>query len=178
MISRSDKPHLSQHDILFESSVLTSTIIGSLWKKKKRRNPHLRPFFLNKLCFTCFGFYTPLSCNTHSFFSPSFSENDETGVMDSLLEALQSGAAFRDRRKRAPRPRGKSHFHKHTLNLVSLMTEQNCRNCFDAVGYLKNDYESISWVTSGCIVMSFVCCFVLFFWNALIFNIRGRPTVD
>eukprot|EP00066_Takifugu_rubripes_P005695 XP_003969938.1 PREDICTED: protein diaphanous homolog 3 isoform X1 [Takifugu rubripes] len=32
-------------------------------------------------------------------------ENDETGVMDSLLEALQSGAAFRERRKRAPRPR-------------------------------------------------------------------------
>ncbi|KAG7467352.1 hypothetical protein MATL_G00152440 [Megalops atlanticus] len=32
-------------------------------------------------------------------------ENDETGVMDSLLEALQSGAAFRDRRKRAPRSR-------------------------------------------------------------------------
>ncbi|XP_044051300.1 protein diaphanous homolog 3-like [Siniperca chuatsi] len=32
-------------------------------------------------------------------------ENDETGVMDSLLEALQSGAAFRDRRKRMPRPR-------------------------------------------------------------------------
>ncbi|XP_032082156.1 protein diaphanous homolog 3 [Thamnophis elegans] len=28
-------------------------------------------------------------------------EKDETGVMDSLLEALQSGAAFRDRRKRA-----------------------------------------------------------------------------
>ncbi|KAL8189850.1 UNVERIFIED_CONTAM: Diaphanous [Gekko kuhli] len=27
-------------------------------------------------------------------------EGDETGVMDSLLEALQSGAAFRDRRKR------------------------------------------------------------------------------
>ncbi|KAJ8387280.1 hypothetical protein AAFF_G00159030 [Aldrovandia affinis] len=32
-------------------------------------------------------------------------ENDETGVMDSLLEALQSGAAFRDRRKRVPRTR-------------------------------------------------------------------------
>uniref|UniRef100_A0A8C3R760 Diaphanous related formin 2 n=1 Tax=Cyanoderma ruficeps TaxID=181631 RepID=A0A8C3R760_9PASS len=29
-------------------------------------------------------------------------EGDETGVMDSLLEALQSGAAFRDRRKRTP----------------------------------------------------------------------------
>uniref|UniRef100_A0A670K2D4 Diaphanous related formin 2 n=1 Tax=Podarcis muralis TaxID=64176 RepID=A0A670K2D4_PODMU len=30
-------------------------------------------------------------------------EGDETGVMDNLLEALQSGAAFRDRRKRTPR---------------------------------------------------------------------------
>uniref|UniRef100_A0A803TS55 Diaphanous related formin 3 n=1 Tax=Anolis carolinensis TaxID=28377 RepID=A0A803TS55_ANOCA len=32
-------------------------------------------------------------------------EGDETGVMDSLLEALQSGAAFRDRRKRTTRTR-------------------------------------------------------------------------
>ncbi|CAL8263741.1 unnamed protein product [Lota lota] len=30
-------------------------------------------------------------------------EGDETGVMDSLMEALQSGEAFRDRRKRTPR---------------------------------------------------------------------------
>ncbi|KAM9470277.1 protein diaphanous homolog 2 isoform 2-T3 [Clarias gariepinus] len=30
-------------------------------------------------------------------------DGDETGVMDSLMEALQSGAAFRDRRKRIPR---------------------------------------------------------------------------
>lgn len=30
-------------------------------------------------------------------------EGDETGVMDNLLEALQSGAAFRDRRKQIPR---------------------------------------------------------------------------
>ncbi|OXB79450.1 UNVERIFIED_CONTAM: hypothetical protein H355_008345, partial [Colinus virginianus] len=30
-------------------------------------------------------------------------EGDETGVMDNLLEALQSGAAFRGRRRRAPR---------------------------------------------------------------------------
>uniref|UniRef100_A0A8C4GPE5 Diaphanous-related formin 3 n=1 Tax=Dicentrarchus labrax TaxID=13489 RepID=A0A8C4GPE5_DICLA len=41
-------------------------------------------------------------------------ENDETGVMDSLLEALQSGAAFRDRRKRAPRPRGEPVNHGKT----------------------------------------------------------------
>ncbi|KAK9963239.1 hypothetical protein ABG768_006440 [Culter alburnus] len=33
-------------------------------------------------------------------------EGDETGVMDSLMEALQSGAAFRDRRKRTPRNAG------------------------------------------------------------------------
>ncbi|XP_072200892.1 protein diaphanous homolog 3 [Excalfactoria chinensis] len=32
-------------------------------------------------------------------------EGEETGVMDSLLEALQSGAAFRDRRKRTPKPK-------------------------------------------------------------------------
>ncbi|XP_039733103.1 protein diaphanous homolog 3 [Pteropus medius] len=32
-------------------------------------------------------------------------EGDETGVMDSLLEALQSGAAFRDRRKKTPKPK-------------------------------------------------------------------------
>ncbi|CAD7682395.1 unnamed protein product [Nyctereutes procyonoides] len=39
-------------------------------------------------------------------------EGDETGVMDNLLEALQSGAAFRDRRKRIPRNSGfpSSHF--------------------------------------------------------------------
>uniref|UniRef100_A0A8D0HE98 Diaphanous related formin 2 n=1 Tax=Sphenodon punctatus TaxID=8508 RepID=A0A8D0HE98_SPHPU len=37
-------------------------------------------------------------------------EGDETGVMDNLLEALQSGAAFRDRRKRTPRNQGKKHF--------------------------------------------------------------------
>lgn len=41
-----------------------------------------------------------------SFFASvlcSLTEGDETGVMDSLMEALQSGAAFRDRRKRTPR---------------------------------------------------------------------------
>uniref|UniRef100_A0AAX7TJU6 Diaphanous-related formin 3 n=1 Tax=Astatotilapia calliptera TaxID=8154 RepID=A0AAX7TJU6_ASTCA len=64
-------------------------------------------------------------------------ENDETGVMDSLLEALQSGAAFRDRRKRAPRPRGESniphlyrttHTHRnqvHTLSGKTLMEFQS-----------------------------------------------------
>ncbi|KAL2087591.1 hypothetical protein ACEWY4_016419 [Coilia grayii] len=40
-----------------------------------------------------------------SIATATLEKNDETGVMDSLLEALQSGAAFRDRRKRAPRPR-------------------------------------------------------------------------
>lgn len=81
-----------------------------------------------------------------------FSENDETGVMDSLLEALQSGAAFRDRRKRAPRPRGESHIltsiytetKTHTWNLVSLLAETNCRQCFDCSQMFKNNYQSWS----------------------------------
>uniref|UniRef100_A0A8C2RSJ8 DAD domain-containing protein n=1 Tax=Capra hircus TaxID=9925 RepID=A0A8C2RSJ8_CAPHI len=42
-------------------------------------------------------------------------EGDETGVMDNLLEALQSGAAFRDRRKRIPRNPGKSHSSSHGI---------------------------------------------------------------
>uniref|UniRef100_A0A7N6BMV7 Diaphanous related formin 1 n=1 Tax=Anabas testudineus TaxID=64144 RepID=A0A7N6BMV7_ANATE len=42
-------------------------------------------------------------------------EDDETGIMDGLLEALQSGAAFR--RKRGPRQAG-----KHTIN------KQNCKH--------------------------------------------------
>lgn len=37
-------------------------------------------------------------------FDVVFTEDDETGIMDGLLEALQSGAAFR--RKRGPRQAG------------------------------------------------------------------------
>ncbi len=37
-------------------------------------------------------------------FDAVFTEGDETGIMDGLLEALQSGAAFR--RKRGPRQAG------------------------------------------------------------------------
>uniref|UniRef100_A0A8C3GPV5 Diaphanous related formin 3 n=1 Tax=Cairina moschata TaxID=8855 RepID=A0A8C3GPV5_CAIMO len=40
-------------------------------------------------------------------------EGEETGVMDSLLEALQSGAAFRDRRKRIPRGKGSPGINYH-----------------------------------------------------------------
>lgn len=40
-------------------------------------------------------------------------EGDETGVMDNLLEALQSGAAFRDRRKRIPRNPGNTDSSSH-----------------------------------------------------------------
>uniref|UniRef100_A0A8B9KP07 Diaphanous-related formin 3 n=2 Tax=Astyanax mexicanus TaxID=7994 RepID=A0A8B9KP07_ASTMX len=47
-------------------------------------------------------------------------EKDETGVMDSLLEALQSGAAFRDRRKRAPRPRGEFPLFHHLSRPLAL----------------------------------------------------------
>uniref|UniRef100_A0A8B9TEQ3 Diaphanous related formin 3 n=1 Tax=Anas platyrhynchos TaxID=8839 RepID=A0A8B9TEQ3_ANAPL len=54
-------------------------------------------------------------------------EGEETGVMDSLLEALQSGAAFRDRRKRIPRRRVLfllfSCFCRHTTKCQSNHTE-------------------------------------------------------
>lgn len=47
-----------------------------------------------------------------SCFDVVFTEDDETGIMDGLLEALQSGAAFR--RKRGPRQAGTVHIHKRT----------------------------------------------------------------
>ncbi|XP_068173739.1 protein diaphanous homolog 3-like [Antennarius striatus] len=56
-------------------------------------------------------------------------ENDETGVMDSLLEALQSGAAFRDRRKRAPRPRD---------NQQQMISPSSLRQVLKPVNYGNN----------------------------------------
>lgn len=51
-------------------------------------------------------------------------DGDETGIMDGLLEALQSGAAFK--RKRAPRQAGKTHTHTYTtrpeLKLIAALT--------------------------------------------------------
>lgn len=49
----------------------------------------------------------------------SLTEGDETGVMDSLMEALQSGAAFRDRRKRTPRNGKVPEKHSHYLPVDS-----------------------------------------------------------
>uniref|UniRef100_A0A8C1UUV8 Diaphanous-related formin 2 n=1 Tax=Cyprinus carpio TaxID=7962 RepID=A0A8C1UUV8_CYPCA len=69
-------------------------------------------------------------------------EGDETGVMDSLMEALQSGAAFRDRRKRTPR-NGKTAYTcsllllyiSHYLQMNSSSTNDNViiysSSCFD-----------------------------------------------
>lgn len=49
-----------------------------------------------------------------------FTEDDETGIMDGLLEALQSGAAFR--RKRGPRQAGK-HRQEIILNKCSVLVD-------------------------------------------------------
>ncbi|ETE60355.1 hypothetical protein L345_13903, partial [Ophiophagus hannah] len=59
-------------------------------------------------------------------------EGDETGVMDNLLEALQSGEAFRDRRKRMPRPQvvGQGSYGESPLSVsmeVSFGVEVNCQ---------------------------------------------------
>lgn len=61
---------------------------------------------------TTYFLKTDFNCTEINAVFLLFSEGDETGVMDSLLEALQSGAAFRDRRKRAPRPQGKILYEK------------------------------------------------------------------
>uniref|UniRef100_A0A673BHQ9 Diaphanous-related formin 3 n=1 Tax=Sphaeramia orbicularis TaxID=375764 RepID=A0A673BHQ9_9TELE len=68
-------------------------------------------------------------------------ENDETGVMDSLLEALQSGAAFRDRRKRMtispssyrqvlrPVAHGKAKTLKSRTTKTASMLSSDCIRC-------------------------------------------------
>ncbi|KAB0388251.1 hypothetical protein FD755_003207 [Muntiacus reevesi] len=54
-------------------------------------------------------------------------EGDETGVMDSLLEALQSGAAFR--RKRGPRQGVRKAACAATSQLVSELTKEDAMTC-------------------------------------------------
>lgn len=68
-----------------------------IWKHYANLTTLLLFFFLK----------SDFSCTEINIIFLLFSEGDETGVMDSLLEALQSGAAFRDRRKRIPRRQGK-----------------------------------------------------------------------
>lgn len=57
-------------------------------------------------------------------------EGDETGVMDSLLEALQSGAAFR--RKRGPRQGARKAACAATSQLVSELTKEDAMTCVPA----------------------------------------------
>ncbi|TRZ08326.1 hypothetical protein HGM15179_018782 [Zosterops borbonicus] len=73
-------------------------------------------------------------------------EGDETGVMDSLLEALQSGAAFRDRRKRTPRVQGDA-----------------MRN----VSFLTNKTLSVNWLPFPSTALECVlpCYFDFCVWN-------------
>ncbi|XDV51443.1 hypothetical protein PO909_020317 [Leuciscus waleckii] len=75
----------------------------------KQQCEHIRDVFVTV---SSVVFLLPAVCPTGLLVSVELlyvkAKNDETGVMDCLLEALQSGAAFRDRRKRAPRPRGES----------------------------------------------------------------------
>lgn len=61
----------------------------------------LEPYSVSYKC-VC-SYYALYYDNICAFLMCFLPEGDETGVMDSLMEALQSGAAFRDRRKRTPR---------------------------------------------------------------------------
>lgn len=74
-----------------------------------------------------------------------FTEGDETGVMDSLLEALQSGAAFRDRRKRTPKSKGE---HYTCFMLLSRELSQRTTLLYFLIllkSYVKN---AVLWATS------------------------------
>ncbi|XP_010848944.1 PREDICTED: protein diaphanous homolog 1 [Bison bison bison] len=62
-------------------------------------------------------------------------EGDETGVMDSLLEALQSGAAFR--RKRGPRQGVRKAACAATSQLVSELTKEDAMTCLQLPGGQK-----------------------------------------
>lgn len=67
----------------------------------------MKPYALKCVCVSVdtasYSFFCLFSNSPFPSFYPLPTEGDETGVMDSLMEALQSGAAFRDRRKRTPR---------------------------------------------------------------------------
>uniref|UniRef100_A0A8C1VZI2 Diaphanous-related formin 3 n=1 Tax=Cyprinus carpio TaxID=7962 RepID=A0A8C1VZI2_CYPCA len=71
-------------------------------------------------------------------------ENDETGVMDCLLEALQSGAAFRDRRKRAPRPRGESPHTPPIAERKQCLCNQNPAASTGTVQWKQRRFQPIS----------------------------------
>jgi len=76
------------------------------------------------------------------------SDGDETGIMDGLLEALQSGAAFK--RKRGPRQAGNTHTHTHTcivtvhlsdLQLLLVLREHRMLKSFK-LSIVKNYIET------------------------------------
>lgn len=77
-----------------------------------------------------------------------FTEGDETGIMDGLLEALQSGAAFR--RKRGPRQAGiqAEHIFKcHVLlDLQRIPVRCTCRImkliCFSSLSLYMSTFQS------------------------------------
>lgn len=58
---------------------------------------------VGRVC-VCVCYKYTFQCMADIMFSLFLTEGDETGIMDGLLEALQSGAAFR--RKRGPRQAG------------------------------------------------------------------------
>lgn len=63
----------------------------------------------------CLGVFMDLK-----FSSLCWLDGDETGIMDGLLEALQSGAAFK--RKRGPRQAGNAHARAHTVEVEQYKT--------------------------------------------------------
>lgn len=65
--------------------------------------------------------------------------DDETGIMDGLLEALQSGAAFK--RKRGPRQAGNTHQIKVDLSCAGIAGVEGIQNAENH--YIKSYHSEL-----------------------------------
>lgn len=82
-----------------------------------------------------------------------FTEGDETGIMDGLLEALQSGAAFR--RKRGPRQAG-------TLHKQSTSSSQHMQALQSVTSHLLYSFLSHTFTHTIVKQMRLMCSISLF----------------
>lgn len=120
-------------------------------------------------------------------FDVVFTEDDETGIMDGLLEALQSGAAFR--RKRGPRQAG-TQVTSRTLNLyhISKNSQRTCFLVFFLAQYIETHVRLIAYISSSSLYLlqstsnnwfvcvlhyCSICCIAQRLWVVVVFSGHG-----
>lgn len=112
-------------------SVNIKQVFISINHKLYHLNKHLKDFefwciLLRTLNFSKNCFFINIVIIFVTLLCAFLAEGDETGVMDSLMEALQSGAAFRDRRKRTPRTGTNINF--YYLHVFTFVTHTSLQN--------------------------------------------------